>query len=112
LLHLLEDTTATDGAIKTTGSLPDRTLIAFGEDDPIGSFQHGIAVCIIAPQLATHHMSSMATTVVRHVVLVEIWRTRHHNQSARWHCSVSTTCGIHQRLKGTPRAIPQAFQLG
>jgi hypothetical protein len=30
LLHLLEDPTATDGAIETTGGLSHRTLIAFG----------------------------------------------------------------------------------
>ena len=112
MLHLLEDPTPTDSAIETTGCLSHRTLIAFGEDNPISSCQHGVAVCIIAPQLATHHMPSMAAAVIRHVVLVEIWRTRYHNQSARWRGGVVSTSGIHQRLKGTPRAIPQAFQLG
>ena len=112
MLHLLEDATATDGTIETTRCLAHRTLIALGENDPIRSFQHGRTVCIITPQLPTHHMPSMAAAVIRHVVLVEIWRTRHHNQSARWRGGVVSTSGINQRLKGTPRAIPQAFQLG
>ena len=112
MLHLLEDATATDGAIETTGGLAHRTLIAFGEDDPIRPFQHGVAVCIIAPQLATHHMPSMAAAVIGHVVLIEIWSARHHNQGARWHRQVGTTSGIHQLLKGASRAIPQALQLG
>jgi hypothetical protein len=70
LLHRIEDATATDGAIETTGGLAHRTLIAFGEDDPIRPFQHGVSVCIIAPQLATHHVPSIAAAVIRHVVLV------------------------------------------